>query len=134
MPSKLFPEIFWRLPKGWIDNETHDIPGPMASGKVKADEKSLQIAALREVAEEGGIEAKIVKKIGTSFYTYPHPTRGKIMKFVTFYLMEYVGDLLEGHDTETSEVAWLSFDEALKTLSFSGEREMLRKAKELLSN
>ncbi len=133
-PSKLFPKISWRFPKGWIDNETPDTPGPMASGKIKADENSLQNAALREVAEEAGIEAKIIKKIGTSFYAYNNPERGRIMKFVTFYLMEYIKDLPEGHDAETSEVIWLPFDEAYKKLSFGGEREMLKKAQELLSN
>ncbi len=130
-PSKLFPEIVWRLPKGWIDNESRDIPGPMASGKVKADEESLQKAALREVAEEGGVEAKIIKKIETTFYVYPHPTRGRIMKFVTFYLMSYIKDLPEGHDGETSETIWLPYEEAYKKLSFSSEKQVLKKAKEL---
>lgn len=105
----------------------------MASGKVKADEESLQKTAIREVAEESGIEAKIIKKIDTTFYIYPHPTRGKIMKFVTFYLMEYVNDLPEGHDEETSEIAWLPYDEAYKKLSFSSEKQVFKKAQELLS-
>lgn len=133
-PSDLFPKAVWRLPKGWIDNETQEIPGPMASGKIKANEDSLQKAALREVAEEGGIESKIIKKIETTFYIYHHPTKGKIMKFVTFYLMEHLKDLPEGYDEETSEVAWLSYDEAYKRLSFSSEKHILKKAKELLSD
>ena len=56
------------------------------------------------------------------------------MKFVTFYLMEWQKDLPEGHDTETSEVAWLPYDEAYKKLSFSGEKQILKKAKLLLSD
>jgi hypothetical protein len=32
MPSALYPKVVWRLPKGWIDNETPDIPGPLAGG------------------------------------------------------------------------------------------------------
>ncbi|HTK03686.1 MAG TPA: NUDIX domain-containing protein [Alphaproteobacteria bacterium] len=114
-PSKLFPKISWRLPKGWID-----------------EEEKIEDAALREVREEAGVEAKIIKKIGTSFYVYNNPERGRIMKFVTFYLMEYVKDLPEGHDAETSEVVWLDFDEAYKKLSFSGEKQVLKKASELL--
>jgi 8-oxo-dGTP pyrophosphatase MutT (NUDIX family) len=138
--SKLYPETYWRLPKGWIDNTTPEIPGPIASGKVRADEKLLQKAALREVREEGGVEAKIVKKIGTEKYFYRLPSRpssayntpdkGKILKFVTFYLMEYVSDLSEGYDEETSEIAWLPFEEAYKKLSFSGEKQILKKAKD----
>lgn len=131
-PSNLFPKVSWMLPKGWIDDAGPGIPGPMASGRVKADEDSLQKAALREVREEAGIEAKIIKKIGTESHFFKHPERGPILKFVTFYLMEYVSNLSEGFDNETLEVAWLPFEEALKKLSFEGERQMLRKARKLL--
>jgi 8-oxo-dGTP pyrophosphatase MutT (NUDIX family) len=131
-PSDLFPDPVWRLPKGWIDNDAPDTPGPMASGRIKADEDSLQTAGLREVSEEGGIQAKIVTKIGTSKYFMKLP-QGRIMKFVTFYLMEWISDLPEGHDEETSEVAWLPFEEAKKQLSFSEEKQILVKAKELLA-
>ena len=129
--SKLYPETYWRLPKGWIDNESREIPGPMASGHIKADEVSLQYSALREVREEGGDEAKIVKKIGTEKYFYNAPDKGRILKFVTFYLMEYVRDLPDGYDDETSEITWLPFEDAYKKLSFSGEKRILKKAKEI---
>lgn len=103
----------------------------MASGKVRADEESLQKAAMREVEEEGGVEAKIVKKIGTEKYFYNAPDKGRILKFVTFYLMEYTGDLPEGYEEETSEIAWLPFEKAYKKLSFSGEKQILKKAREI---
>lgn len=131
--SDLYPDPVWRLPKGWIDNDAPDIPGPMASGRIKADEESLQNAALREVSEEGGVGARIIQKIETTKYVFNAPDVGKILKFVTFYLMELVKELPEGHDDETSEVAWLTFEEAKKRLSFSGEKQMLVKAKELLA-
>ena len=47
--------------------------------------------------------------------------------------MEWVKDVPEGHDEETSEITWLPFDEAIKKLSYSGEKEMLKKAEELLA-
>ena len=131
--SKLYPKTYWRLPKGWIDNITPEIPGLMASGRVKADEESLQKCALREVREEGGVKAKIIKKIGTEKYFYNAPDKGRILKFVTFYLMEYISDLPEGFGEETSEIVWLPFEEACKKLSFSGEKRILKKAKELLA-
>ena len=130
-PSKHFPDSFWRLPKGWIDNEDKDSPGPIARGDKRAKEDELVSAALREVREEGGIEAKIVKKIGTTSFSY-NASRGKTLKFVTFYLMGWVRDLPEGTDTETVEVVWLPFKEAYKRLSFQGEKEVLEKAKDLL--
>jgi 8-oxo-dGTP pyrophosphatase MutT (NUDIX family) len=133
MPSDIFPEVVWRLPKGWIDDQGEGIPGPIASGEVKADEKSLQDTAIREVREESGVSAKIVTKIGTEKYFYKHPLRGQILKFVTFYLMEWVEDLPEGFDGETSEVVWLPLESAVKKLSFPGERKILQKAGEILS-
>lgn len=130
--SDIYPNQYWMLPKGWIDDAGPGIPGPIASGLVKADEISLQNTAIREVSEECGIKAKIIKKIGTSFYSYLDPKFGKILKFVTFYLMEYEGDLSDGHDWETTEVLWLPIADAKKKLSFGGEREMLEKAGKIL--
>lgn len=130
--SQLFPNTFWMLPKGWLDDAGDGIPGPMASGKIRADEKILQETAIREVKEETGVNTKIIDKIETVKYFYNHPERGKVLKFVTFYLMEWTHDLPEGFDGETSEIAWLPFEEALKTLSFNKERKVLEKAKDIL--
>ena len=113
--SDLYPKAVWRLPKGWID-----------------EGETTEEAALREIKEEGGVEAKIIRKIETVKYFFTAPDRGKILKFVTFYLTGWVKDLPEGFGEETSEIAWLSFEEAYKKLSFRGEKEVLKKAKELL--
>ena len=109
-PSDLYPKAFWRLPKGLIDKG-----------------EDIEKAALREVAEEGGVAAKITSKIGTSTYFLNLP-QGRVMKFVTFYLMQWLSDLPEGTDEETSEVKWLEFGEARKLLSFSHEKQVLDKA------
>jgi 8-oxo-dGTP pyrophosphatase MutT (NUDIX family) len=132
-PSKLYPKAHFMLPKGWIDDAGKGTPGPMASGLTKADDTSLKESALREVGEEGGIDAKIIQKLGTSFFSYIDPTHGKTLKFVTFFLMEYIKDLPEGHDGETAEVYWLPYEAAYKKLSFGGEKEMLKKAYNLMA-
>lgn len=132
--SKMFPETYWMLPKGWLDDAGEGVPGPMASGKVKADEKTLESTAIREVEEETGVEAKIIKKIETTMYVYKHPENGKTLKFVTFYLMKWIKDLPGGFDGETSEIAWLPYDEAYKKLSFGREKEVLAKARQLLNS
>jgi 8-oxo-dGTP pyrophosphatase MutT (NUDIX family) len=133
--SDLYPDEHWMLPKGRIDDTPDDQPGPMASGAVRADEASLRGAALREVAEEIGVEAEIIGKIGTIKYSFIDPRRRKILKFVTFYLMEWRSDLPDGFsEAETSEVVWLPFEKAKKTLSFYGERQVLKKAQELLAS
>ena len=59
---------------------------------------------------------------------------GRILKFVTFYLMKWQKDLPDGFDDETSETTWLPFEEAIKTTSLSAERDVLKKAKEILDS
>jgi 8-oxo-dGTP pyrophosphatase MutT (NUDIX family) len=131
-PSIEYPNDVWRLQKGWLDDSVDGkSPGPLASGQKKATEEELQNAALREVKEEGGVEAKIIEKMGTETYFFPTP-EGRGMKFVTFYLMEWEKDLPEGPGFETSEVKWLAFDEAQKLLTYAGEKKVLEKAKTLL--
>ena len=114
-PSEIYPKSVWRLPKGWVDKD-----------------ESAEEAALREVKEEGGVEAKVIKKIETVRYFFTTPDKGKVLKFVTFYLMEWTKNLSEGFGEETSEIAWLPFDQAVKRLAYSGEKQILKKAKELL--
>lgn len=114
-PSKEYPQNVWRLPKGWIDKG-----------------ETIEEAAIREVKEEGGIEAQIIKKIGSLKYFYFAPDKGRVLKFVTFYLMKWQRDLPEGFGSETSEIAWLPFKEAYKKLSFPGEKQMLKRAKGML--
>lgn len=131
-PSKEFPLTRKSLPKGWIDDAKQGGPGPITRGERKATEVELEGAALREVKEEGGVGAKIVKKIGTEkwFFTLD---KDRIFKFVTYYLMEWVADLPEGFDmAETAEIYWLSYDEAYRGLSYSSEKKILKKAKEIL--
>jgi 8-oxo-dGTP pyrophosphatase MutT (NUDIX family) len=134
-PSKDYPNNIWRLPKGWIDDENGGKnPGPTALGKIKAKEEELQEAALREVREEGGVEAKILNKIATERFFYTSKEGERILKFVTFYLMQWKENLPEGPGFETEKVEWLEYKDARKLLSHSGEKKILDKAKEVLDN
>lgn len=132
-PSKLFPKPVWRLPKGWLDDDGDRGPGPLARGERKASESDLQNTAIREIREESGVEAKIVKKIGTEkrFFTQEGQ---RILKFVTYYLAQKTQDVFSGFGPETSEVVWLPYKEAFGKLSYKGEKEILRQAKRLLCN
>lgn len=132
-PSKEYPQEFWRLPKGWLDDRDGGLnPGPIAAGEIKAEEKDLMDGALREVGEEGGVEAKILGKIGTIKY-FTNSSRGKVMKFVTFYLMEYVRDLPEGFGFETEKVDWLKFKDARDRITRENEKEVLSSAQKMLA-
>lgn len=128
--SPTYPKTVWRLPKGWID-DTGSLPGPIASGKQKATEQDLQLAALREVAEEGGIVAIIKEKIGTERFSFTHKGN-TIVKFVTYYLMEWDSDTPTGFGSETDEVEWLPFEKAYKKLTYSHEKRAITRANSIL--
>lgn len=101
---------YWGFPKGHID------PG----------EKSAQ-AAIREVKEETGIEAKIAKKLGDSRYIYTRD-REKIFKVVVMFLMEDIGGVPSAQLEEVQEVGWFNVEEALEKLSFKKDVLFLKQA------
>ena len=104
----------WALPKGLI-----------AEGE-RADE-----TAPREVAEETGVEGRLVGKLGDVRYVYTWGGE-RIFKVVSFYLLRYsrgrLGDLPPATAHEVAEARWLPLDEAPKLLAYKGEREMAERA------
>lgn len=114
------PSGRWQLPKGIVD----------------AGESDEQ-AALREVREEAGIECEIVEKIETVEYWYYGNWRGERVRFhklVHFYLMKYVSGDVADHDHEVSESRWVSVDDAIKMLAFKSEKDVVKKASELIAS
>lgn len=106
----------WSFPKGLIDKG-----------------ETIGQAALREVAEEGGIKAKIIKKLPTLKIFFTDEDGQQVMKFITYFVMERLEDLKEGFGWETKEVKWVSKDEALKLLIYKNEQELLKQAMETLT-
>jgi ADP-ribose pyrophosphatase YjhB (NUDIX family) len=105
----------YKFPKGHLD-----------SGEV------LKHAAIREVEEEGRIKAEIVDKIGSRDYIiWDEASNRKIIKKVTFFLMEYRGESnLKYYDDETViGREWYSYEEALKKLAYDFERNLLKKGR-----
>jgi 8-oxo-dGTP pyrophosphatase MutT (NUDIX family) len=98
------------LPKGHVD------PG-----------ESPEQAAEREVREEAGVEARLVTRLGEVRYWYQRDGR-RIPKLVTFFLFDYVSGDIADHDHEVEEARWMPLDEAGRSLSYKGEREMVRRA------
>jgi ADP-ribose pyrophosphatase YjhB (NUDIX family) len=100
-------------------------------GHLKKDE-FLKEAALREVEEEGRVKAKIVTKLGSNDYViWDKEQKKKIIKKVTFFLMEYLEQSnLKYYDTEmVLEREWFSFEEASQKLAYDSEKTLLKKAK-----
>jgi 8-oxo-dGTP pyrophosphatase MutT (NUDIX family) len=123
----------WSLPKGWLDDAGHDEPGPLALGQKRASPAQIEAAALREVREETGVEAKISQRLKNVQFFFVDHNHEKVLKTVIFFLMEYVKELPEGFSTETSEIKWVDFGEARKLLQKrKGECEIIKQAQSIL--
>lgn len=48
--------------------------------------------------------------------------------------MEYKSDGRDGHDSEVDEVQFLPFEEAYEKLTYKDDKEILKKAKEILKD
>ena len=84
-------------------------------------------AALREVREEAGVVARLVEPLGDVRYWYTR-NRRRIAKVVTFFLLAYVSGEVEDHDSEVEQARWVPATEAAETLTYAGERDMVRRA------
>jgi 8-oxo-dGTP pyrophosphatase MutT (NUDIX family) len=99
--------VTWTLPKGTPD------PG-----------ESVEETALREVAEETGLEVRIVEPLPSIEYAFVQDGT-RIHKTVHYFLMEPTGGDLARHDHEFERVRWVPFDEAAGILSFATERDLV---------
>jgi 8-oxo-dGTP pyrophosphatase MutT (NUDIX family) len=84
-------------------------------------------AALREVREEAGVEAEVVESLGEVRYWYQRGGR-RIAKAVEFFLLRYVSGDVADHDHEVEHARWMPAEQAAETLTYDGEREMVRRA------
>jgi 8-oxo-dGTP pyrophosphatase MutT (NUDIX family) len=103
------------LPKGHLDQGEND-----------------EAAAVREVAEETGVKAELIEKLGDVEYTYERRGRRRA-KRVAFYLFEYRSGSLEDHDHEIEVARWMPLEQAAEELTYPGEREIVRRAISRLS-
>ena len=68
--------------------------------------------------------------MGYSKYVYKLNSE-KIFKVVTYFLMKYLSGSPADHDWEVEEAGWYKPEDALKQLSFSQDKVLLKKAIEL---
>ena len=89
--------------------------------------ESAAEAALREVREEAGVVAEVVESLGQVKYWYQRGGK-RIAKVVEFFLLRYVEGDVADHDHEVEAARWIPAEEAVATLTYDGERQMVRKA------
>jgi len=98
------------LPKGHLDGDETD-----------------QQAAAREVREEGGVEADLLEPLGEVRYHYRRNGR-LISKRVRFFLFRFRSGSPADHDHEIEDARWVPMTQAVKELTYPGEREMVQSA------
>jgi 8-oxo-dGTP pyrophosphatase MutT (NUDIX family) len=104
----------WTLPKGT------PMPG-----------ETREETALREVAEETGLEVRITGPLDSIEYWFVQSGQ-RIHKTVHYFLMEPTGGDLAGHDHEFEQVRWVTFTEASTLLTFETERALVARAAALV--
>ncbi len=104
----------WVFPKGLID-----------------EGENVKSTAIREVAEEGGVEAKIIQALPPTEYFYQFEGE-KIKKKVTYFLMEYVSGDPGDHDWEMEDAQWIPIEKTKEKLSFKSDQSVFQKAEKLI--
>ena len=106
--------MLWSLPKGHIElGET------------------AEQTAIREVAEETGIQGSVLAALGSIDYWFVTEGR-RVHKTVHHYLMRFLGGELSDEDVEVSEVAWVPLTELPSRLAYADERKLAEVADELI--
>src|SRR6202045_883065 len=107
--------MLWSLPKGHIElGET------------------AEQTAIREVAEETGIQGSVLAALGSIDYWFVTEGR-RVHKTVHHYLMRFSGGELCDEDVEVAEVAWVPIWELPSRLAYADERRLAEVADELIA-
>ncbi|WP_174266763.1 NUDIX hydrolase [Mycolicibacterium sediminis] len=106
--------MLWSLPKGHIEMG-----------------ETAEQTAIREVAEETGIEGSVLAALGSIDYWFVTEGR-RVHKTVHHYLMRFLGGELSDEDVEVTEVAWVPLRDLPSRLAYADERKLAKVAGELI--
>jgi 8-oxo-dGTP pyrophosphatase MutT (NUDIX family) len=119
--------VWWRSRRGVrvaVIHRPRHRDWSLPKGKLEAGE-SWQQAALREVREEIGCDARITSLAGVVSYIVRR--RAKV---VLFWNMRKIGDCSFHPNAEVDKLAWLSPREAMKRLDHPAEKALVSRRKE----
>lgn len=105
--------LLWSLPKGHIEE-----------GETPAE------AAIREVAEETGINSEISRELGVIDFWFMAGGK-RIHKTVHHYLFKEVGGTLTPQESEVDEARWFPLEEIVELLAYPDEKKLIARSGEL---
>jgi 8-oxo-dGTP pyrophosphatase MutT (NUDIX family) len=108
--------LLWSLPKGHVE-----------------DGETVEQAAVREVAEETGIDSAVVAALGSIDYWFVAEDR-RVHKTVHHFLLRAVGGELSDADVEVTEVAWVPLADLPARLAYADERRLVQRATTMLAD
>lgn len=106
--------LLWSLPKGHIE-----------------EGETPEQAAIREVAEETGIQSEIARELGVIDFWFM-AGGNRIHKTVHHYLFREVGGELAPQITEVDDVGWFPLNEIVELLAYPDEKKLIAKSGDLV--
>jgi 8-oxo-dGTP pyrophosphatase MutT (NUDIX family) len=105
--------LLWSLPKGHIE-----------------EGETPEQAAIREVAEETGIQSEISKALGVIDFWFMAGGK-RIHKTVHHFLFKEVGGVLAPQESEVDDVGWFPLNEVIGLLAYPDEKKLIAKSGDL---
>ena len=89
-----------------------------------------EVAAIREVAEETGIQSEISRELGVIDFWFMAGGK-RIHKTVHHYLFKEVGGKLAPQVTEVDEVRWFPLEQIVELLAYPDEKKLIARSGDL---